>query len=148
VRHHVTHILPYTPGQLFRLVGDVEAYPQFVPWITALRTWNARTLSEGVDAIDAEASVGFAMLRERFSTRVRRDAPACQIDVDLIAGPFRKLQNRWRFIANGDGATQVVFDIDFEFKSRLLERVLAANLARSVARLIACFEDRAKALYG
>jgi len=42
----------------------------------------------------------------------------------------------------------VEFSIDFEFKSRLLEALLAANLGRAVDRLIACFEARAKALYG
>jgi coenzyme Q-binding protein COQ10 len=42
----------------------------------------------------------------------------------------------------------VEFSIDFEFKSRLLEALLAANLGRAVERLIGCFEDRAKALYG
>jgi coenzyme Q-binding protein COQ10 len=45
VRHHVSKILPYAPDQLFRLVGDVAKYPEFVPWITAMRTWNARSLS-------------------------------------------------------------------------------------------------------
>ena len=59
MRHHVSKVLPYAPEQLFRLVGDVAKYPEFVPWITAMRTWNARTLSEGIEAVDAEAGVDF-----------------------------------------------------------------------------------------
>ena len=141
-------MLPYTPAQLFRLVGDVDAYPDFVPWITAMRTWNARDLGEGVDSLDAEAGVGFSFLRERFSTRVRRDAANYQIEVNLLSGPFRKLANRWRFVPDGPGATRIDFEIDFEFKSRLLDGLLAANFHRAVDRLMACFEDRAKALYG
>jgi coenzyme Q-binding protein COQ10 len=85
----VTKVLPYAPDQLFALVGDVTAYPQFVPWITAMRTWNARQVGEGVDTLDAEAGVGFTFLKEWFSTRVRRDAGARQIDVSLLSGPFR-----------------------------------------------------------
>jgi len=42
----------------------------------------------------------------------------------------------------------VEFDIDFQFKSRLLEALLAANFAHAVDRLMECFEARAKALYG
>jgi coenzyme Q-binding protein COQ10 len=129
-------------------VGDISAYPEFVPWITAMRTWNARHLSEGVDAVDAEAGVGFAFLKERFATRVRRDALNRQIDVSLLSGPFRKLENRWRFLDAGHGCARVEFDIDFAFRSRLLEALLAVNFGHAVDRLMDCFEARAKTLYG
>ena len=148
MKHHVTKPLPYTPAQLFALVGDVMAYPDFVPWITAMRIWNARDLGEGVETVDAEAGVGFSFLKERFSTRVRRDSLARQIDVSLLSGPFRRLDNRWRFHDDGQGGTRVEFDIDFQFKSRLLETLLSANFAHAVDRLMACFEARAQALYG
>jgi coenzyme Q-binding protein COQ10 len=148
VHHHVSRLLPFTPDQLFELVGDVEAYPDFVPWISAMRTWNARPLSEGVTSLDAEAGVGFSFLKERFSTRVRRDAINRQIDVSLLSGPFRKLVNRWRFIDAGKGCTRVEFDIDFQFKSRLLEGLLRANFGQAVEKLMTCFEARAESLYG
>ena len=148
MRHHVSKALPYTPDQLFQLVGDVAAYPDFVPWITAMRTWNARRLSEGVEALDAEAGVGFAFLKERFATRVRRDASNRQIDVTLLSGPFRKLENRWRFLDAGHGCTRIEFDIDFEFKSRLMAALLKANFGHAVEKLMDCFEARARTLYG
>ncbi|MBI1198201.1 MAG: type II toxin-antitoxin system RatA family toxin [Phenylobacterium sp.] len=148
MHHHVSRVLPYAPDQLFTLVGDVARYPEFVPWITAMRTWNARDHGGGVDTLDAEAGVGFSFLRERFATRVRRDAGERQIDVSLLSGPFRKLVNQWRFLPEGEGDTRIEFDIDFQFKSRLLDGLLAANFHHAVERLMGCFEDRAKALYG
>ncbi|CAN7230295.1 type II toxin-antitoxin system RatA family toxin [Phenylobacterium sp. LjRoot225] len=148
MRHHVSKVLPYAPDQLFQLVGGVAAYPDFVPWITAMRTWNARRLSDGVDAVDAEAGVGFSFLREKFATRVRRDMHNRQIDVSLLSGPFKKLENRWRFLDAGHGCTRIEFDIDFVFKSRLLETLLRANFGQAVDKLISCFEDRARVLYG
>lgn len=148
MRHHLSRVLPYTPEQLFRLVGDIERYPEFVPWITSMRTWNPRTLGDGVDAVDAEAGVGFSFLKERFGTRVRRNGHERQIEVSLLSGPFRKLENRWRFLDAGHGATRIEFDIEFVFKSRLLEAVLRANFAQAVEKLIGCFEARARALYG
>jgi len=147
LRNDLTRVLPYEPRQLFDLVGDVERYPEFVPWVLRLRTWNPRVDSEGVSLVDAEAEVGFSFIHERFATCVRRDAPALAIDVDLISGPFRRLQNRWRFAPHPQGAL-LRFSIDFEFKSRLLDALLAANVHRAVTRLVACFEARAKALYG
>jgi coenzyme Q-binding protein COQ10 len=148
LKHHVSKLLPFTPDQLFQLVGDVDRYPDFVPWITAMRTWNARRLGQGIEAVDAEAGVGFKFLKERFSTRVRRDAQNRQIDVSLLSGPFRKLANRWQFVDAGHGCTRVEFDIDFEFKNRLLSALLTANFGHAVDRLMACFEARAEALYG
>ena len=147
MRHHVSKVLPYTPVQLLELVGDVDRYPEFVPWINGMRTWNARDLGEGVDALDAEAGVGFSFLKERFATRVRRNRAVQSIDVSLLSGPFRKLANRWEFF-EAEGGTRVEFDIDFEFKSRLLDGMLTANFHHAVDRLMACFEDRARALYG
>ena len=69
MRHHVVRFLPYAPAQLLEMVGDVKAYPEFVPWITSMRVWNERTGEHGESQLDAEAGVGFSFLRERFSTR-------------------------------------------------------------------------------
>lgn len=139
-------MLPYAPEQLFELVGDVEAYPKFVPWITGMRTWNSR-VDGAVSTVDAEAQVGFSFLKEKFSTRVRRDRNALTIDVNLLYGPFKRLVNGWRFVAEGD-ATRVEFVIDFAFKAALLDRMLAANIDKAADKLIGCFEDRARQIYG
>ena len=147
MRYHVERILPYTPDQLFALVGDVARYPDFVRWINHMDAGAAVDLEPGVTQLDAEASVGFSFLKERFSTRVRRDANRRIIDVSLLSGPFKHLYNRWKFQAHPDGA-QIVFDIDFAFKSILLDAMLKANMSVAVDKLISCFEDRAKVLYG
>jgi coenzyme Q-binding protein COQ10 len=147
VRHAVSRILPYTPEQLFALVGDVERYPEFVPWITSMRVWNRIDDGAGLTGVDAEAQVGFSFLKERFSTRVRRDASQRLITVSLISGPFKHLVNRWKFVDYPTG-TRVEFDIDFEFKSKLLTAMLTSNFDHAVERLLECFEDRARALYG
>ncbi len=145
-RHTLTRVLPYSPDQLFEMVGDVARYPEFVPWLTSMRTWNARTVTDGVTVVDAEAGVGFAFLKERFATRVVRNANLKEVDVSLLYGPFRRLNNRWRFSPHPTGA-MIEFDIDFEFKSKILDALLAANMDRAIAKLIGCFEARAARLY-
>ena len=147
-RHALTKVLPYAPDQLFRLVGDIDRYPEFVPWLTTMRTWNAHEIEPGVNCVDAEAGVGFSFLRETFATRVIRDANERHIGVNLIRGPFRALKNDWRFKPAEGGGTEIAFSIEFEFKSRLLDGFLAANMDRAIDKLIACFEARAKTLYG
>jgi len=146
-RYHVVRILPYAPDVLFEMVGDVARYPEFIRWITAMNAQPAQETEPDVTVLDAEASVGFSFLTERFSTRVRRDAARRQIDVSLLSGPFKRLYNRWKFLPHADG-TEIVFDIDFEFKSRMLDLMLKANFASAVNKLIGSFEERAKVLYG
>ena len=145
--HRVTKILPWTPRQLAALVADVRAYPDFVPWVTAMRVWNVRDEAPGVSLLDAEAGVGFAMLKERFSTWVRHDENRDVVEVGLIRGPFKHLKNRWAFHADPKG-TRVEFMIDFAFKSRILDAMLQANFDRAVERLMACFETEARRRYG
>ena len=145
--HRVTRILPYRPEELFALVGDVRAYPEFVPWISSMRVSNERETAPGVTALDAEAQVGFAMIKERFATSVSRDANQRLIEVKLIRGPFRHLRNEWRCLPHPAG-TEVDFFIDFEFRSKLLDKLLQQHFDRAAFRLISCFEARAQALYG
>lgn len=142
----VTRVLPYRPDQLFDLVADVESYPQFLPWVSSLRVWNRTPAVDGRRSLDAEARVGFAIVRETFATRVKLDERNRTIEVGLLYGPFKRLKNLWRFLPEGQG-TKVEFEIDFEFKSRLLDALLAANLRHAADRLIGCFEARARRLY-
>ena len=145
--HRVTRILPYQPDQLADLVADVRAYPDFVPWVTSMRTWNRREERPGVCVEDAEAGVGFSFLKERFSTWVRHDRNRPLVEVGLLRGPFHHLKNRWEFFPHPEG-TRVEFFIDFAFKARLLDMMLQANFDRAVGKLMHCFEARAAALYG
>ena len=145
--HRVTRTLPYTPAQLAALVADVRAYPEFVPWVTSMRTWSPREEAPGVSLIDAEAAVGFSFLKERFSTWVRHDRNRDLVEVGLIRGPFKHLKNRWEFFPDPAG-TRVEFFIDFAFRSRLLDAMLHANFDRAVSKLMQGFEARAAKLYG
>ena len=128
------------------LVTDIRAYPEFIPWITSLRVWNEGELEPGVTTRDAEVVVGFSMLSERFSTRVRTDANACRVDMDLISGPFRRLKGQWTFEETPTGS-RMRLEVDFEFKSRLLDMMARANLDRAVGKLVTAFESRAMGLY-
>ena len=140
--HRVSRILPYEPAQLAGLVADVQAYPRFVKWVTAMRVWNGRDEAPGVTLIDAEAQVGFSFLKERFSTWVRHDRNLPRVEVGLIRGPFRHLRNRWDFHADPKG-TRLEFMIDFDFRNPILNAMLNANFDLAVEKLIASFEAEA-----
>jgi len=139
---HAEHrLLPYTPEQLYGLVADVERYPEFLPWCVA-----ARIRERTADTIVADLIIGFKMFRERFTSRVKL-SPSHRIDVAYTDGPFRYLDNHWIF-ERAPGGCRVEFFVDFEFKSRILQRVIEVLFSEAVRRMVAAFEGRARDLYG
>ena len=133
--------LPYSQQQIFDLVADVERYPEFLPWCTACRVTKRET-----QLIEADLLVGFKMLRERFTSRVTLSAPN-SIQVEYLDGPFRYLNNHWIFKPSQDGCV-IDFYIDFEFRSRLLHRLIGPLFSEAVRRMVSAFDNRALALYG
>lgn len=148
MRHTLRRRLAYTPEQLFDLVADVGRYPEFIRWIERLNVSDRRPTTDGEEVLDAEAWVRFSVIREQFATRVRLNRPDRTIGFDLLSGPFRRLTGRWRFEPDAAGGATLGFEIDFEFGSRILERLMAANFDLAVGKLVASFERRAARLYG
>lgn len=140
--------LPYTPQQLFSLVADIEKYPEFLPWCVG-----ARIRERKGHLLLADMVIGFKMIREKFTSRVTLAPPGEQgpdgrIDVAYVDGPMRHMQNRWVFIPNADGSTTIDFYVDFEFQSKLLQKLIGALFHEAVRRMVAAFDARAKQLYG
>jgi coenzyme Q-binding protein COQ10 len=139
--HVEERVLPYTPEQLFALVADIERYPEFLPWCAG-----ARIRERGPNLVVADLIIGFRMVRERFTSRVSLEPPQ-RIDVAYAEGPFRHLNNHWSFSPD-PGGCRVGFFVDFEFKSRLLQRLIEVLFSEAVRRMVGAFERRARDLYG
>lgn len=138
--HHETRFLPQTADQLFDLVSDVEDYPNFLPWCVALRVTGNQD-----NIIRADMVVGFKMIREKFTSKVTL-TPKERIDVEYLDGPFRYLENRWLFIEK-EGGCEIDFFIDFEFRSRLLQKIMEPLFHEAVRRMVRAFEKRAAERY-
>src|SRR5688572_30401039 len=129
--------LPYTPEQLFDLVAQVERYPEFLPWCLAVRIRSR----EG-NVFVADLVIGFRMVREKFTSRVVLDRPR-RIDVVYTHGPLRYLNNHWIFEPAPDGGCVIDFFVDFEFHSKLLQKLIGALFNEAVRRMVDAFEGRA-----
>ncbi|MGW8136192.1 type II toxin-antitoxin system RatA family toxin [Sphingomonas zeae] len=140
-KHSETRHLPYTPEQMFDLVADVARYPEFLPWVSAMRV-RSDTPTETV----ADMIVGFKGLRETFTSRVTKDRPGV-IDVEYLDGPLKYLRNNWRFRPEEQGCA-VDFTVDFAFKNRVFEMLAGQVFGTALRRMIGAFEDRAAKLYG
>ena len=139
--HAEKKILRYTPEQMFDLVADVRRYPEFLPWCQA-----ARVLSRNETELVADLTIGFRLFRESFRSRVTLDRPG-HVHVRYETGPFRYLNNHWRFTSVPAG-TEVDFFVDFEFRSALLQAVIGMVFNEAVRLMVRAFERRARAMYG
>ncbi len=139
--HAETKTVPYTPEQLFSLVADVGKYPQFLPWCVAARM-RSRSGTEEV----ADLTIGFGPFRETFTSRVMLQPPGL-IKVRYENGPFRYLNNQWKFQPDPVGC-KVDFFVDFEFKSRLLQAAIGVVFNEAVRRMVNAFLKRARDVYG
>ena len=142
--HSESRFLPYSAEFIYAIVADVERYPEFVPWCAGLRVLTRETSLPG-QVMWAETLVGYRSLRERYTSRIELDPGNLSIDVIQTEGPFRRLENHWRF-ATLPGGCRVDFSIVFEFKSRLLGRIAGSALGLVMSRMTDAFESRARAL--
>lgn len=140
--HAEKRVLPYTPKQLFDMVADIERYPDFLPWCLATRI---RKREDRI--ILADMVIGFKVFRERFTTRVGLNPEQNRIDVTYAEGPFKYLNNHWVFAAHPKGC-EIDFYVDFEFRSRLLQKAIEVLFTEAVRRMVGAFETRAHKLYG
>tara|TARA_B100000530_G_scaffold288602_1_gene204236 strand:+ start:331 stop:759 length:429 start_codon:yes stop_codon:yes gene_type:complete len=134
--HSEKRFLPHSPDQLFDLVADIEDYPNFLPWCVGLRV-----KSREQNILRADMIVGFKVVREQFTSKVTL-TPKQQIDVEYLDGPFSYLQNCWKF-SEKDGGCEIDFFIDFEFRSRLLKKIMEPLFYEAVRRMVSAFEKRA-----
>jgi len=140
ISHTEKRLVPYPADLMYSVVADVEQYPKFLPWVVALRV-----LARRADGMTAEMAVGYGALRERYTSDVKLDPAARTIDVVEIKGPFKTLENHWRFTPKDEGC-EVEFSIIFEFKSRLLHSVAGKSFEKVMLKMTDAFEARAAAL--
>lgn len=139
--------VPFTPQQMYALVADVERYPEFMPMCTGLTVQSRTSVAEGEDLI-ARMSVGYKQIAESFTTSVRLRPGQLAVDANYLDGPFKRLENRWRFIDVDGGACDTDFYISYEFKSAMLGLLVGAAFDSAFRKFAEAFEMRARAIYG
>jgi coenzyme Q-binding protein COQ10 len=132
---------------MFALVADVEKYPLFVPMCESLAV-KSRRERDGKELLIADMSVGYKLIRETFTSQVLLDRSELEIETKYIDGPFKYLNNHWRFEEIAPDACNVHFLIDYEFKSRMLGILMGSMFDIAFRKFTHAFEARADAVYG
>lgn len=140
--------MPYSAAEMYALVAAINEYDQFLPWCEAARIRSRKPQADGTEVVDADLVVSFKVFRERFGSRVTLRPASHKIDVAYLDGPFRYLNNHWRFEPAGERACDVDFFVDFEFRSKTLQAIIGVVFNEAMRRIVRAFEVRAAELYG
>ena len=127
---------------MFHLVDDVASYPKFLPWCGGTEI---KTKDEKIT--EATIKIDFHGIKQRFTTRNEK-APFASMNVMLVNGPFKHLQGHWRFHPLSDTACKVELELEYEFASKWLEKLVGPVFSHIATTLIDAFVRRAEALHG
>jgi coenzyme Q-binding protein COQ10 len=141
-RHHEHRQLPHSAAQMYDLVADVRRYPDFLPWVSAIRIRKDEN-----DRMLADMVVGFKSLRETFSSEVLK-TPKSKIEVNYLDGPMKYLKNEWVFSDVPGGGSTVEFTVDFAFRSPIFEALAGQFFESALRKMTGAFINRADDLYG
>ena len=135
-------LVGYSASQMYALVDQVEHYPDFLPWCggTQLEHRDGQ-LTRATILID------YRGIRQSFRTENTTSPPEF-IEIRLVSGPFRRLDGTWHFIALSDSACRIDFRMDYEFSSRVLERLVGPVFQVIANSFVDAFMRRAEKVYG
>lgn len=135
-------LVPYSAAQMFDLVNDIESYPKFLPWCRS-----ARVVSRAENELQASIEMAKGRVHKSFATRNRLHPPE-RIELQLVEGPFSRLQGVWQFQALREDACKVSLHLEFEFANALLRAALGPIFNHIADTLVDSFCQRAKQIYG
>ena len=144
-------LLWYTPHEIYQLVIDVEAYPQFLPWCE-----RAEILSRDEQGLTARLHLAYSGIRHAFTTKNVQVADR-SVHIGLVDGPFSTLEGTWRFIAlpvpGASGATdnaacKIEFEMRYGFANGVLEAAISPVFDRIADTFVESFVRRAEQVHG
>lgn len=134
-------LVPYSASQMFDLVNNIEQYPEFMQGCKS-----ARVISRSEQELVGELCLAKAGISHRFTTRNELSRPS-QIEMHLVSGNFSAFHARWTFTALTDAGCKVALNMEFEFKTGLMEFAAEKLFSSSANNLVDALVARAAKVY-
>lgn len=133
--------VPYQPEDVYRLVNDVEAYADFLPWCS-----DVTLLEQQENSLTARLNLSVGSMQQSFTTRNTMEYGK-RVDMQLVDGPFRHFYGYWTFDAV-DGGCAVELYVNYEFKNRLMQYLLQGFFYKAIDKMMEAFIGRMREIYG
>ncbi|MEZ9155664.1 ubiquinone-binding protein [Vibrio sp. F13] len=134
-------LVSFSADQMFNLVNDVARYHEFLPGCSG-----SRVIESSDSAMVASVDVSKAGISKTFTTS-NRMADGAEILMELVDGPFKKLEGGWYFTPLDDQACKVELKLEFEFSSRMIEMAFGKIFNELTSNMVSAFTQRAKQVY-
>lgn len=134
-------LVNYSASQMFELINDIEAYPQFMDGCVG-----AKILARGDNWLEARLELSKAGVSQSFVTRNQLQPPH-SMTMNLVDGPFKYLRGVWRFTSLGEQACKVTFEVEFELQNRLLGMAVGKLFEGVSNKQVDALCTRAKQVY-
>ena len=134
----------YSAAEMFALVTDVAAYPQFLPWCD-----QSSVLSQDANSMTAKVGLSMAGLKQSFTTQ-NTHVQDQKVSLKLVAGPFSKLDGTWQFTpvgSHGERACKVEFSLNYDFDNAALAALVGPVFDKIAGSLVDAFVKRACSIY-
>ncbi|WP_105201025.1 MULTISPECIES: type II toxin-antitoxin system RatA family toxin [unclassified Pseudoalteromonas] len=136
-------LVMYSSKEMFDLVNDVDAYPEFLPHCS-----DAKVFAQQQNHMRAGLEISKAGLKKWFTTENTLDAEQHTIALALVDGPFKHLHGHWQFMPLDEHACKVSLKLEFEFASKLVEMAFGRVFNEVAKNMVQAFTQRAKVVYG
>lgn len=132
--------LNFNSNQLYKIVLDIEKYPDYIPWCSKVLI-TKKTKNE----IYANMVVNYKLFpAQEFSSNVFFDNEKLIIKTKYIKGPLKDLETEWEFIKYKENKTKVLFNVKFEFKNYLHQKLAEFFYPLIEKKMIKSFIERAE----
>lgn len=142
---HKSVLIWYSPQEMYALVTDVARYPDFLPWCD-----HTRVVEQDAHGMTAEVGISFGGIHQTFTTQNTHTEPS-QVSMQLVKGPFSKLDGQWSFHPLGDGsqrACKVELSLNYGFDNATLGKLVGPVFDKIAASMVDAFVKRAQQVYG
>ena len=138
--HKETYNINATKETVFNVIANIENYPTFLPWCVGARITETNNLPE-ILIQKAELIIAFKSFRECFFSDIQLNRKKWTINILSNKKPFKSLKGQW-IIKEKDNNCEVSFEIKFEFKSIILEKIIGIVFFNAVKSIVKAFEKQ------
>jgi ribosome-associated toxin RatA of RatAB toxin-antitoxin module len=135
-------LVPYTAQQMYDLINNIEAYPEFLPWCKS-----ATVHSRAVTELSATLGLSKGPLNYNITT-VNTMRPHSEVHMSYAAGPFKSCAGSWKFLEHHTQQCQIIFNFAYEFTNRLAGLAIEPIFYPITNTLVDAFYQRAIKIYG
>jgi len=134
-------LIKYSAQQMFDLVDNIEAYPEFLPWCTG-----SEVMLRDASIVEAKVQIAKGGFKNAFATR-NINVTGESISMALLEGPFSSLEGVWRFLPLREDASKIALDLEFEMNGMMANLAFGAVFNQICNTMVSSFTDRAKQVY-